>query len=99
MTRHFCYFGPVSDGHLKYINDENWSRALTGSSKTAEEEVKARPEIKFEHWGKDLGAETQDMIAGMTNIDPTARITIEQVLAHPFWQEPDSAFWSLESSP
>ena len=87
LTRHFCYFGPVSDGLLKRVNDEKWCNALSGASKLAEEAVKEQPELRFEWWGKELGSETQNMISGMTNPDPTARITIDQVLTHRLWQE------------
>jgi hypothetical protein len=53
----------------------------------AEEAVKEQPALIFERWGKELGSETQNMIYGMTNPDPTARTTIDQVLTHRWWQE------------
>ncbi|KAF1956011.1 kinase-like protein [Byssothecium circinans] len=43
-------------------------------------------EYWFERWGQDLGPEALDMISGMTNLDPTARTTIDQVLTHGWWQ-------------
>jgi serine/threonine protein kinase len=87
LIRHFSYFGPVSDGLLKQVNDENWCNALRGASEIAEEAVKEQPKLRFECWGEELGPETQKMISGMTNPDPTARTTIDQVLAHRWWQE------------
>ncbi|KAI5860034.1 kinase-like domain-containing protein [Durotheca rogersii] len=87
LTRHFCYFGLVPEGLLKQVDSEDWCDALKGASTIAEEELKERPELRFEWWGKGLGPEAVNMISGMTNPDPAARITIEQVLAHRWWQE------------
>lgn len=86
LIRHFSYFGPVSDGLLKQVNSDNWGNALRGASEIAEEAVKEQPELRFEQWGKELGSEAQEMISGMTNSDPTARTTIDQVLTHRWWQ-------------
>lgn len=36
--------------------------------------------------GKDLGPDTLDLIGGMTNLDPGARFTIDQVLSHRAWE-------------
>ena len=87
LTRHFSYFGPVSDGLLKQVNSEDWCDALRGASKVAEEAVKEQPELRFERWGEELGPEAQNMISGMIDPDPTARTTIDQVLTHRWWQE------------
>jgi hypothetical protein len=51
----------------------------------AEEAVKDQPELRFEHWGMELGSEAQNMISGMTKTDPVARTTIDQVLTHEWW--------------
>jgi len=53
----------------------------------AVEAVQDQPELRFERWGEELGPETQNMISGMTGLDPTARTTIDQVLTHRWWQE------------
>ncbi|KAL2185602.1 hypothetical protein L209DRAFT_690118 [Thermothelomyces heterothallicus CBS 203.75] len=55
----------------------------------AEVAVKEQPELRFEWWGKELGPEAQNVISGMTNMDPMARLTIGEVLAHPWWEEVD----------
>jgi hypothetical protein len=89
LTRHFCYFGPVTEGLLKQVDDEDWRNALKGTSGVADKALKEQPELRFEHWGQEIGPEAQNMIAGMTNMDPTARTTIDQVLAHPWWQLDD----------
>ena len=87
LTRHFSFFGPVTEGLLKQIDSKEWCDALIGASASAEEAVKELPMLRFEYWGKDLGPEAQDMISGMVNPDPTARTAIDQVLTHPWWQE------------
>ncbi|KAK3943485.1 kinase-like protein [Diplogelasinospora grovesii] len=86
-VRHFSYFGLVPEGLLKQVNDEAWCKALKGASRIAEETVREQPELRFERWGEELGSEALNMISGMTNPDPTARITIDQVLTHPWWHE------------
>ena len=87
LTRHFCYFGPVPDAVLKVVGDENWSDALQGVAKMADEMVKDEPGLRFEQWGSELGTEALRMIAGMTALDPEARLGIDQIMAHPFWTE------------
>lgn len=77
LTRHFTYFGPATEGLLKQVGNELWCNALKGASKVAELAREENPQMRFEHWGKDLGPTMQDMISGMTNPDPTARITID----------------------
>ena len=47
------------------------------------------PEARFEVWGAGIGPEAQDAIFGLTKSDTAARLTIDQVLAHPWWQEED----------
>ncbi|KAK7920711.1 kinase-like protein [Apiospora marii] len=87
LTRHFAYFGPISDGLLECVHDEKWCYALKGASELAEKAVKDNSKMRFEQWGEELGLEAVDMISGLTNPDPTARITIDQALTHPWWQE------------
>lgn len=77
----------MTEGLLKQVGSEDWSNALKGASELAELVRKESPEMRFEHWGKDLGPTMQGMISGMTNPDPTARITMDQFMAHPYWQE------------
>ena len=33
LTRHFSYFGAVTEGLLKRVNDESWSEALKSASR------------------------------------------------------------------
>jgi len=75
------------EGLLSRVDSDDWRRALKGASRVAEQAVKDEPELRFEYWGKELGPNAQDMISGMTNPDPTARTTIEEVMKHPWWKE------------
>jgi hypothetical protein len=90
VTRHFCYFGLPTEGLFKQIDNEDWRDALKGAAEVAERTLEEQPELRFQNWGEDLGPAAQDMILGMTNPDPTARMTIDQALEHPWWQEEDS---------
>lgn len=87
LTRHFCYFGPVPDAVLRVAGDGDWSAALEGAAKIADEMVKDEPGLRFERWGEELGLEALRMIWGMTALDSGARLGIDQVMAHPFWLE------------
>ncbi|KAK4122606.1 kinase-like protein [Parathielavia appendiculata] len=88
LTRHFTYFGPVNEGLLKQV-DSREHGTLKKAAATAWLAVKNQPELRFEVWGKELGEAALDMISGMTKPDPTAaRLTIDQVLRCPWWQEP-----------
>lgn len=87
LTRHFTYFGPVNEKLLKQVDSREHSTLMKASA-TAELAVENQPELQFEVWGKELGEAALDMISGMTKPDPTARLTIDQVLRCSWWQEP-----------
>ncbi|KAF2005369.1 kinase-like protein, partial [Amniculicola lignicola CBS 123094] len=85
LTRHFTFFGLPPEALFKQINSEEWTSTLTLWSKIAEEIVRQHPEDKFESWGQDMPPDVYSAISAMTNIDPTARPTMAQVLAHEWW--------------
>ncbi|CAN9234012.1 hypothetical protein AA0119_g11948 [Alternaria tenuissima] len=87
LLRHFEFFGPPNERLLNWIDDENWTKVLEKMNELAEADLEERPVMSFEVWGQLLGSEAQKMISGMTKIDPGARSTIDEVLAHPWWQE------------
>ena len=53
----------------------------------AEQALKEAPHLSFKQWGEVLGPGAMDLFSRMTQLDPTARPTIDQVLAHEWWQE------------
>jgi hypothetical protein len=87
LTRHFCYFGPVSRAFFEHVGDEAWSAALKGASEIADAMLRDEPSLRFERWGEELGPEAIRMISGMTALDPKARLSIDQVLNDTFWKE------------
>ncbi|KJX93784.1 calcium/calmodulin dependent protein kinase [Zymoseptoria brevis] len=87
ITKHFCYFGPVPESLYQQIRDEDWRTALRGASEMAEAEVKDRPILRLQLWGQELGESALELLSGMTNLDPKARLTIDQVLALEYWRE------------
>ncbi|KAK4116881.1 hypothetical protein N656DRAFT_795138 [Canariomyces notabilis] len=87
LTRHFSYFGPATTGLFQQV-DSHWHDVLKGVSADAVRALRDFPDQRFEVWGKALGPMALDMISGMTNPDPTARPTINEVLEHPWWEEP-----------
>lgn len=87
VTKHFCYFGPVPESFYERIDNKEWETALRMASRVADAEVEDRPMLRLKVWGQELGESAVEMLSGMTNLDPAARLTIDQVLALPYWQE------------
>lgn len=87
VTRHFSYFGPVPEGLYRCLADEQWKEAFKIASRVAHDEVIARPELRLRVWGQEMGTNALDMLADMLNLDPAARLSIDQVLDHRFWKE------------
>jgi serine/threonine protein kinase len=89
LHRHLLYFGPLPEGLLKQIKDESWCDALKKFSEMAEAIVNDDPGVRFEQWGEDvapnLTSGAKSMISRMTNLDPAARTTIDEVLEHQWW--------------
>ncbi|KAK3327533.1 hypothetical protein B0T19DRAFT_441503 [Cercophora scortea] len=87
LTQYFIYFGPVNKGILRQVYSEVWGNTLKSVSHAAELAREENGNLRFEHWGQDLGLAMRDVISGMVKPDPTARLTMDQVMAHPYWQE------------
>ncbi|CAN9346609.1 unnamed protein product [Alternaria alternata] len=87
LLRHFTFFGPPNERLLNRIDDEDWTKVLEKMNGLAEADLEERPFMSFEVWGQLLGSEAQKVISETTKIDPRARSTIDEVLAHPWWQE------------
>jgi hypothetical protein len=87
VTKHFCYFGPVPESLYKQIRDETWRQAFRAAAEAADAEVAERPELRMKFWTQGLGESTFDLLEKITNLDPSSRPKIEEVLAHQFWQD------------
>ncbi|PPJ51631.1 hypothetical protein CBER1_08836 [Cercospora berteroae] len=87
LTRHFSYFGPVPESLYEQFRDEKAKNALRMASDVAEAEVAEQPEARLKIWGESYGKVALDCLSGMTNLDPKARLKIDEVVAHGIWQE------------
>lgn len=89
VVRHFMYFGPLPDGLLKHVDDEEWTMLFRAASEIAEAEAAEDPDCRFERWPVDdvphLTPEAKNMITNMTRLDPAQRANIGEVLEHPWW--------------
>ncbi|KAF2433944.1 kinase-like protein [Tothia fuscella] len=77
----------VPEGLYKHVNDKDWCEAMKASAEIADLAIEAQPELRFTSWSQELGSAAQDMMSGMTNLDPACSTTIDQVLTHRWWQE------------
>ncbi|KAF2770509.1 hypothetical protein EJ03DRAFT_342756 [Teratosphaeria nubilosa] len=87
LTRHFAYSGPVPENLYTSIPDEAWKTALRNAAQAADMEVAVRPGLRLRIWGQQMTEPTLDLLSGTNNLDPEARLTIRQVLEHPFWED------------
>ncbi|KAH9865496.1 hypothetical protein J1614_009081 [Plenodomus biglobosus] len=87
LSRHFVYFGLPGANLFNLVRNEMWCRVLQRSFRVAEYMVKNAPELKFEVWAREAGAEALELIGAMVSVDPGARATMEWVLAHSRWSD------------
>lgn len=89
VVRHLMYFGPLSDGLLKHVNDEKWATLFRAASEIAEAEATEDPDCRFERWSVDdaprLDSDARNMITKMTRLDPGQRASIDEILNHSWW--------------
>ncbi|KAG8162571.1 hypothetical protein KVR01_008336 [Diaporthe batatas] len=89
VVRHFMYFGPLPDGLLEHVDDDDWTRLFRLASELAETGAAEGPACRFEQWSVDnaphLTPAAKDMIKNMMRLDPAQRVSIDRVLEHPWW--------------
>ncbi|KAG9238291.1 kinase-like domain-containing protein [Amylocarpus encephaloides] len=89
LHRHLLYFGPLPEGLLRQVKDESWREALKKLSEMAEVTVNDDPGVRIEQWGEDVASNlspgAKSIISSMTNLNPAARPTIDEVLKHEWW--------------
>jgi hypothetical protein len=90
VTKHFCYFGPVPEALFQQIQNDDWRKALQSAAKQATARMETHPQLRMSSWAAELGETALAMLSAMTNLDPRARSTIAQALAHPYWQEQEA---------
>lgn len=90
VVRHLLYFGPLPKGLLEHVSDEKWGTLFNLASEMAEISALDDPDARLKRWPKDVAphmcSEAKDMVTKMTNLDPAARTTIDEVLDHPWWR-------------
>ncbi|KAI1377917.1 kinase-like protein [Hypoxylon crocopeplum] len=91
LYRLFLFFGPqLPQGLLTQVDDEAWSKLLTFASEWAQDVTVEDLGSTFEYWTEEdfpnLTVEAKEVISMMTNLDPTARATMGEVLQHPWWK-------------
>ncbi|CAN8104130.1 unnamed protein product [Discula destructiva] len=88
VIRHFLYFGSLSEGLLKHVNDGTWDIVNKEASEIAEEIAVGDPHLRFERWSSEvaphLTAGAKDMISKMMQLDSGKRAKIEDILQHPW---------------
>ncbi|CAI6291257.1 unnamed protein product [Periconia digitata] len=90
ICHHLIYFGPaIPKDLLAHVENETWRKLLEIMSGVAVKQLEARPECSFSCWGNEFGPTLKGLISEMTNLNPLARPTIEQVLAHKWWDVKD----------
>lgn len=72
-----------------HIDDPEWTTLFQEASKMAEKGVKEDPKLRIERWpvenAPDLTLEAKDIVTKMMRLDPAQRVSIDTVLAHPWW--------------
>lgn len=69
------------DAFMQHLDDDNPWREVFAAQKARFN--KSNPRLPFKLWqGEDLDDEFKDLIAGLTNFDPEARLTAQQALEH-----------------
>ena len=88
MGRLIAFFGPVPDGLVTHIDDENWSKVIRAISEGTMDGGAVGPG-RFETWDEkdypNLDPETKRFLLRMTNLDPSMRATMEELMEDPWW--------------
>ncbi|CAI6291315.1 unnamed protein product [Periconia digitata] len=88
LARHLALFGPtLPEALMSRIKKEIWHKELNAAATAASKTLEMNPKWSFRYWGGSLGPEAYDLFSRMTNLNPWARPTIEQVLKHSVWDE------------
>lgn len=89
LVQQILYFGPLPQALLDQVDDAQWTKTLQMASKIAEDNLPQLGFLRIAEWPndfvRDLDVQAKDLIRAMTTLDPTARLTIDQVLEHPWW--------------
>lgn len=65
----------------------------------SEEVVKAKFQLRYPRWAKNVSASAKDLLSHLLNVDPAKRYTAEQALEHPWVQGKTAPRDNLLASP
>lgn len=86
LQRQVSYFGDQEglNGLMKHVSDEEVNCQVLGMlwGERIEDYIPYKP---FSDWPGVDDAAFKDLILGMTNLDPTKRVTARQALEHPWF--------------
>ncbi|EPE35225.1 hypothetical protein GLAREA_10922 [Glarea lozoyensis ATCC 20868] len=87
LGRDIVYFGPLSEGLLKYTADETWQTVL---GQVAAMVAGAELSFHLSNWQEsefpNINAEAKRMLSRIMNLDPAKRATIDEILDDPYWK-------------
>jgi serine/threonine protein kinase len=88
LQRQLCYFGDKEgiNGLMKHVGDDENNCLILRMlwDGRFEEYIPYKP---FSEWPEVGDAAFKDLIRGLTNLDPTKRITAPQALEHPWFAD------------
>lgn len=88
MGRLISFFGPVPSGLVAHVQDENWGKIMMAISESTADGGPAGPG-RFAKWEEkdypNLDSEAKRMLLRMVNLDPSKRVTMEEILEDTWW--------------
>lgn len=89
-------FGPAPPELVAHIVDQYWAEMLAALSEGVQEED---PIVRFEQWDDsvfpNLDSEAKSVILRMTSLVPQKRVTMEEILEDPWWEQGDDGEQNL----
>jgi hypothetical protein len=79
-------FGPLPDGLVKHVDDEEAGALLQGLLQAIAEDGSNEP---FEQWSEEmfpnLDDEAKRLVLGMANLNPAKRPLMSDIITDPYW--------------
>ena len=87
LERQISYFADLEsfDGLLRHLGDSPWCQVLEALRDGFNKE---NPREPFVRWSMEpLDSDLKDLIGGLTNFDPTKRLTAGEALSHKWFHD------------
>ncbi|KAF3482239.1 uncharacterized protein GIQ15_04998 [Arthroderma uncinatum] len=89
MGRLISFFGPVPAGLVTHVQHEDWGKVMMVISESTMDDGGPVGPGRFSKWEENdypnLDSETKRMLSRLTNLDPSKRATMEEILEDPWW--------------